>query len=175
MDPTGYEGFIVDTKSFIDMIHELNTISTSMPWPNGAPVTPPSNTEIALWQTLFDFTAADAESELIKHREGLSAYDADAETLAKWPWERCQALGFDLEAYNYWLRMTDQHSIKQPRDTATFLRQAAESWALFLSKPVDQYISRWKCAPEIQEPTRRLSHKIYDREGIEHSATVLRA
>jgi len=175
MPPVEGEGCIIDTQTCIRMIHELNTFPACPPSRNDSTVGRPSSAEIAPWQTLFGFTAADAEIEWIKHRTAPSTHEACPETLAQWPWERCQALGFDVETYRYWLRMTEQHNIVRPRDTANVVRNVANSWALFVFMPVDKHIYRLKCVPEIQRPTDRRTYTVYDYEGTQHNAMVMRA
>lgn len=175
MVPVGEHRYFLNTETCIRMVHEIKTIPTRPPSRNDSMVGRPSNAEIAPWQTLFGFTAADAELELLNHRATLSTHEARPDTVAKWPWERCRALGFDTETYNYWLRMTEQHRLLSPHLTANCIHQTADSWALFVLMPVDRHISRLKYAPEIKRETGHVFHTVHDHRGFQRTAIVLRA
>lgn len=174
MFPTSRDRYYLNTETYIRMIHELKDIPTRAPSRKDSVIDRPSRTEILRWQTLFGFSSADAEAEIIENRAISNTHNGRVETVARWSWERCRALGFDLESYGYWLRMTEQHRLIHPVDTAKAVRHAANSWEIFLFMPVDDHIDRFQWTPEIQRSGHPIVHIVHDHEGSEQKAMVLR-
>ncbi|KAF2854857.1 hypothetical protein T440DRAFT_475934 [Plenodomus tracheiphilus IPT5] len=79
----GSDRYYLATETRISMCHELKHIPTGAYSRKDSAIDPPDRTEILRWQTLFGFTATEAEAQFIENRT--FTHHARPETIATWP------------------------------------------------------------------------------------------
>jgi hypothetical protein len=115
--------FYLHPETSISIVHELENVPKQRPLRNDSVVDDLSDVDVARWEALFGFTAAEARYALLAHRSwGQTSHDIKQATLEQWTWEKCKSAGFDKDGYTFWLKIADYFDIWDPKETVSIVR-----------------------------------------------------
>ncbi|OAL49181.1 hypothetical protein IQ07DRAFT_645167 [Pyrenochaeta sp. DS3sAY3a] len=159
-----HQRYYIRTDTFINIVHELETIPIQGSYRKDSVIPTISNEDLVRWQRLFGFTASESTNEIYNHRQYRAKFASPPcyNSVQKWPWARCEQLGFDRESYDYWLKIVDDNIDLQPKQVASYARLSEMQWELFLLGPIDRQLNR--LGGHKRKPVKHLVYDYKDKK-----------